>query len=394
MADSLVQASDYGVVPQGAAEEVRLEKIATQTAAPDALVGTLALLQKVNDTLAAQGAMLAAQGATLASLVSQTRMGSYVFSRVSASDVGRAVDALDINVMGLLRLPDLSAFLPVSELDAFDWGTPEKQERTASLALRPLLDEWVKSGAMPMIENVLLDAQTAATECPLRLSVDEVGTFKGISDAIYLRRNVRSTAEAQPIWNPALISIDWKTPSAFLNTTKIAAIGHIQALAFATARKCAVPVFFSDMMTGFRVWLVIGKSLYHLHPDGGSLTLKEGVALIRFILARLNADCNFCVIDDALAFTAAKRPGANDGGTDGGSSGGATGRATGGVDRDRPESSRGGASVERREVCSVTPSLLPDDEGGDNGEDYSPETLFFQIAAELRERGGIHLDFD
>ena len=292
--------------------------------------------------------------------------------------------------------------MPAVALGAFVWGTPEMSERAASRKLRPRFDKWVKDGASPPIENVLLDAQSTSTSFPLTLSVDDVGSFKGISDAIYPRKNIRSIAEAQPVWNPALVSIDWKTPTAFRDMTKIAAIGHIQALAFSAARKSTVPVFLSDMVTGFRVWLVIGTGLYHLHPDGGSLTLAEGVALTRLILSRLNADCEFSVVDGALEFSAAPggsrhdvlRPGKSGGAAGGSSSGGAAEPAPGGDSG----LSRGGPAGSRCEMHSVTPgpSLIDEggDDGGDDGEDDSPETLFLQIAAEFRERGGIQLDFD
>ena len=83
----------------------------------------------------------------------------------------------------------------------------------------------------------------------------------------------------------------------------ITAIGRIQAMAFAAAGR-AVPVFFTDLVGGFRGWIVIGGRLFNLHPPERDLTLAEGVALIRLFLERATAEEGVLVAGGALAFGA------------------------------------------------------------------------------------------
>jgi len=288
------------------------------------------------------------QGAVLASLVQQHKMEDFSFSKVSAACVASAAEALYVEVKGRLRLPDLSPYMPAAaSLSAYEWKAGDK-ETAVSPRLLTLLSAWVKSGAAPHIANTFFDVQPLASHSPMVLVVDDVGTFRGMPDAIAPRAAVDVAEELQPVSSSAVVSVDWKTPSAFGNVSKVAAIGHIQAMAFASKRK-SVPVFITDMATGFRCWIVIGKGLYFLHPPGDGLSLAEGVALMRYFLVRSEVDGSTAkVVDGALC-------------------------------------------VDNSPVASSP--LPPDDSGSasDSDAEVSPETIR-RIAAALSEGGGMRLE--
>ena len=245
----------------------------------------------------------------------------------------RAAEALDVAVMGRLRLPDLSPYMPAAaNVNAYAWGANEK-ETAASPHLLELLSAWVKFDAVPPIATSFFDVQ-------------HVGTFRGMPDAVAPRSAAGVAEELQPVFSSAVVSVGWKTPSAFANAGAVASIGHIQAIAFASKRK-SVPVFFTDMVSGFRCWIVIGSGLYYLHP-GASLSLCEGVALMRYFLARSEVDGSTAtVVDGAL----------------------------------------------RVDILPVASSLLPGDSSRDDSDaDISPD-LIRDIAVALSRGGGMRLDF-
>ena len=51
------------------------------------------------------------------------------------------------------------------------------------------------------------------------------------------------------------------------------------------------------MVSGFRCWIVIANGLYYLHP-GDNLSLREGVALMRYFLSRSEMDGSTAIVVD------------------------------------------------------------------------------------------------
>ena len=198
---------------------------------------------------------------------------------------------------------------------------------------------------------------------PIIFEVEDVAEFRGMVDAIIATPQMRRIEELAPITSSALVCVDWKTPAAMAVTGKIDAIAHIQAFAFAarSGGRAPPPIIMTDMATGFRCWVVIDDVLYHLHPASRDLSLAEGVALIRLLLARINAGDVPCAVNGALDFRGAERI-----------------VVWGG------RGAAGGVAVR---------SLAGDETAGDDGEDDSPETLIQQIAVALSGGGGFKNPF-
>jgi len=335
--------------------------------------------------------------------VRQNKMEDFNFSKVSGNCVSRAVEALEVAVKGNLRLPDLSPYMPAAaDVRAYVWGANEK-ETAASPHLLALLSAWVKFGAVPPIANAFFDVQPLASHSPMELVVEDVGTFRGMPDAIAPRSAVGLAEELQPVSSSAVVSVDWKTPSAFASVGAVTSIGHIQAMAFASKRK-SVPVFFTDMMSGFRCWIVIANGLYYLHP-GDCLTLCEGVALMRYFLARSEVDGSTAkVVDGALRVDnlpiassllppssfGSSAAGGGSGGSGSGGGGSRGGGGGGGGSKGKSKGSgRGGGGHVRTSATLLTPG---DSVCDDSDADISPETIR-DIAVALSEGGGMRLEY-
>jgi hypothetical protein len=206
-------------------------------------------------------------------------------------------------------------------------------------------------------------------------------------DVVVPRAAVGIADEMQPITSSAVVSVNWKTPTAFAETGKVTAIGRIQAIAFASKRK-AVPAFLTDMAAGFRCWIVIDGVLYYLHHDEAPLSLLEGVALIRYFLTRAEEVGGTAkVVNHALCVDSARVApppraqsafgGRGDG--DGGNGGGGEGGAGGSENND---GGKGGGFRAR--------SASGDD---DSDTEISPETIR-AIAAALSGGGGMRISSD
>jgi len=212
------------------------------------------------------------------------------FSQASPAAASNAAIALAIDVCGHLDLPDMRTFMPdPAGLVPFQWNGVS--EKLASAQLLPLLRTWVTTDAPLSIINRFLDVQPFARHSPMLLPVDGVANFAGMPNMVVVRDTILREEEAMPISSTSVVAIDWKSPAAMEAESKIAAVGHVQALAFARLRDFRIgqPVFMTDMFTGFRCWIVINQSLYFLHPEERDLNLAEGVALIRLFLARHSA---------------------------------------------------------------------------------------------------------
>lgn len=80
--------------------------------------------------------------------------------------------------------------------------------------------------------------------------------------------------------------IDWKILEKFRQKKTIARIAILQALALADQRdgKHCQPVFFTDLQTGFRCYIIINRRVHTFHPPTSELSLESGIALMRYFI--------------------------------------------------------------------------------------------------------------
>ena len=329
------------------------------------------------------------------SLVVQVHAPNVAFSRVSSKIATQAMISLAIGVGGQLQLPDLEEFMPDPvTLDPHPWL--ETLETLASRALLPLLRTWVVTGAPQPIRNIFLDVQPFASHTPIQLHVDGVAHFAGVPDMVIVGARIQREEEAVPITGSAVVAVDWMTQPAFGNKSQIAAIGRVQALAFASSREFRIgqPVFMTDMSTGFRCWIVINQSLYYLHPDDRDLSLAEGVALIRLFLMRAAAgDVVSADFEDGRAVLVFGRRSGNSI-TEMLPMHAAPGSSVGGAPATTPTPGSGGkfgghGSGYHSSSGLISHDVSPDSDGSESDVDF--ETVVMSYAAVLAEGGGFPL---
>ena len=330
----------------------------------------------------------------LRSLVVQQAAKDVEFSKASSKVASDAISTVGVGLRGRLALPDgLGRFMPlVADLAPFEWTRDrgEKRETEESATLLALLESWVKREAVPPVPNVFLDAQAGPL---IQMQVEGVANFSGVPDAIVVRRRIGSRDEAVPFLASAVLTVDWKRRSVMQQRGRVAAIGHVHALAFASARdySSGQPVFFTDLASGFRCWIVLGSNLYFFHDDAGKvdLSLAEGVALMRYFIACAADGADLDVSDSALICVRATAAGgagsaapmsAPEGGATGGASGGKAGVGS------APAKSRGGGTTATEES--------PESEAttGDDGVDVDFHAVAVSIAHDLARGGGFSLD--
>lgn len=219
----------------------------------------------------------------LDSLLLRARTEDLHMSKASMSQANATILALGLERGGCIKLPNLAAYMPSPPLVGFAWRQGQ-QERLASPRLLQMLDEWVKTGALPPVDNALLDVQSFES---VEFEAEGVSHWTGKPDAIFARSGLGRRSELNPMAVSAAVAIDWKTPSAFADENKIEAIGLVQSIGFGSFRGFlyGAPVFITDLSKGFRGWWLLDHTIYTLHPTERDLTLEEGVALIRFFLA-------------------------------------------------------------------------------------------------------------
>ena len=191
-------------------------------------------------------------------VVDQVTTPTVAISAASQAIVSRAMATLAITVGGRLLIPGLDDFMP-GTLEAFAWQG--LAERAASRSLLPLLRRWVVAGANPPVHNMFLDIQPLASSDPVVVPVSGVAIFRGMPDLAIIKAAVQRPEEATPIPASAVVTVDWKTHDAFNVKSSIAAIGQVQALAFAYRSNFdrGLPIFLTDMCCGFRCWIVIAQ---------------------------------------------------------------------------------------------------------------------------------------
>jgi len=229
------------------------------------------------------------------------------FSKASSKVASAAIYSVGVGLGGRLALPDdLARFMPSSaDLVPFEWahGRGEKKETDESGALLALLESWVRRDAVPPVHSLFLDVQAGP---PMSMRVEGVADFSGVPDAIVVGHGIGSREEAAPFAASAVFAVDWKRQSVMLQRGRVTAIGHVHALAFASARdySSGQPAFFTDLAAGFRCWIVLGSKLYFFHDDARQvdLSLAEGVALMRYFIA-CAADGAALGVSDSKALT-------------------------------------------------------------------------------------------
>jgi hypothetical protein len=342
-------------------------------------------------------------------VVHHTPVRQVPFSKASTTLAAAAMTAVGLGIGGRLALPsDLPRYMPPGELAPFEWATGgggEKQEAAASPTLLGLLEGWVRHGAEPPVTNLFLDVRTGPL---MRMEVEGVADFTGLPDAIVAWHGIESPEEAQPYTAAAAFSVDWKRRSVMAGQrSQVAATARVQALAMASTRAYTrgQPVFFTDLATGFRCWLVLDSTLYCLHGADADLSLAQGVALMRYLLARSAHGDALCVVDHALSSSSSAREPQREvvGPRSPPPAGGARRAAAAAAAAAQPAlgGSAGGvvgghaAATKSRGAGALDDGVgSPESEEtvGDDGVDVDPRTLALSIARDLARGGGFSFE--
>ena len=291
--------------------------------------------------------------------------------------------------------------MPPGELTPFQWAMAsgsEKQEDASAPSLLVLLENWVRRGVEPRVKNLFVDVRAAA---PMQMEVEGVADFSGLPDAIVTRRNIESDDEARPYAAAAAFSVDWKRRSVMAEMrSQVAAIAHVQALVMASAHNYThgQPVFFTDLASGFRCWLVLDSTLYCLHGPDADLSLAEGVALMRYLVMCSAVGDALAITDQTLTSARYQRevgprapaPSAGGAGQGAGSPTSGGGPARG----NNANVSVGRAAAKMLGASAVVAKQSPesDDTMGDDGVDVDFRTLALSIANDLSRGGGFSLE--
>jgi hypothetical protein len=210
----------------------------------------------------------------------------------------------------------------------------------------------VSSARDAPVDNFFYDVQGLAATQPMVIRCeDDDGSLKlsGVPDLAILAEGLDD--EVVSPFDNALVLVDWKTTTA-AEKLKASFQVQAQAVAFMDYAGFGGPAFLTDLVTGFRGWMVVDSTLFSFHPRGEWLTLNQGVSLIRYFVDRgrmTHADKIQLV--GGSAHTGGSRNG--DGGGDGIDREGGEGDASGDVD-----ASRGGrqSPLGRAGVSAATPS--------------------------------------
>lgn len=219
--------------------------------------------------------------ARLDRFVAEHVVGEYQFTKASSNAVKSLLQSLQIEQISF-SLPS-SLHLPL-HVAPFVWGL--QGEKDAADALLTKLRVCVLALQPSVAEHHFMDVQSLATTTPLRITQGETAVFSGAPDVVILRERLDPRETVVPL-SSCVVSIDWKTPTAMAQHFSIARIAAQQAIGFSRlhADGFSPPVFFTDLSTCFRCWLLIGHSLCVFKGAAGAdLSLKEGVALIHYFL--------------------------------------------------------------------------------------------------------------
>ena len=244
-----------------------------------------------------------------------------VFSSITEGGVQRLLHARGF-LEGRASIP---AALPrvSGRLAPHKW-TQASETREAPLLLSRLKND-VTSESGTSITNYFMDVQHFAGSRPMTLTVDdEAGELKvsGVPDLAILEDGL-DDGVIDPFSN-ACVVVDWQTEDK-AGTRRADLQVMAQAIVLANKDCYGTPAFLTDLVKGFRCWIVVDGVLFHFHSDKNSwLSLAEGTALIRYFIA------NHGRVKEADAKMMLRNRGAGSGGSSSSAGGGAIARGSGG----------------------------------------------------------------
>lgn len=280
------------------------------------------------------------------------------FSGMSQNRLVRLIQARRLQE-GQAALPDSIAAHEIVAFKAHKWSHKSEVKESKSL-LEHLQREVCAASGLAAIDNVFMDVQSLNSSNPMSMTVeDHVGelTVTGVPDAIVLVSGL-DEGVFSPFANACAV-FDWKI-SDKVGKSDVQIM--TQAVVLAGDGVNGAPAFVTDLVTGFRCWIVIDGILFRFHPADkpgqpkvlGWLNLADGAALVRYFIrnhGRMSAA-------DEAALLRSRRDGGGVGigsAGDGGASGGGSSSGDGGGSRGGP-SGRGGhsAPADDSDACPST----------------------------------------
>ena len=235
-----------------------------------------ALVDRMNSMTAHMDRLMS----SLPEKVVQSMQKTRTFSGVSQSIVNQTLSWLEVEIAGTFK-PDLSSYMPAT-VEPYKWT--QTYEKIESSLLLSFLKSKVISGEQYC--NNFRDVQCFSKYGYVEMNVEGIARFTGVPDAII--GNIGIDENSIFLTNNECVWIDWKTPVAMNDKTKINAIGRIQAIAWSSnvvkKKNRVFPVIHTDMER-FRCWLCCGEYIYDVHTQDHDLGLEEGIALIRYFLS-------------------------------------------------------------------------------------------------------------
>ena len=160
-------------------------------------------------------------------------------------------------------------------------------------------------------------------------------------------------------------------------------------------------MFFTDLATGFRCWIVRNSSLYFFHDDAGQvdLSLAEGVALMRYFIARAAESALAVSVSALTAVRVTRKAGPREVQAPAGGAGSAAPVPSPAARGPAGGPSGGGMAAGRTATAkscgggSAATAGSPESEAtvGDDGVDVDFRTLAVSIAHDLARGGGFSL---
>jgi hypothetical protein len=203
---------------------------------------------------------------------------SVAFSKVSPRHFTGLLSERGIRTVAA-PLPDLTEFsLPAPR--AFVWPADPDENRSAP-ALKSLLEALVQSDRPVGEQRHFADIHSDRSRL-YHCEQPGVGKFTGVPDLLILGDGIGP--EDEILFSCDCI-VDWKKPATFAGEKPlIARQGGVLALAAAGDELNGPPVFFTDMATGMRCFMLVDGTLWKFHRNHADLSLRDGIALIRYFL--------------------------------------------------------------------------------------------------------------
>ena len=216
------------------------------------------------------------QARVLAAVTRVPAPKSVPFSDANITEVGPLLTERDIRQGRVLPLPPNISSLRPASVPPFLWGSrKEGKEESAELAaaLQALLGDCTVMDVRGK-HNLRLES----TDC----------AFSGFADAVVLPVGFAVPAVVMP-YSCCVAVLDWKTQAVFQSEdVSTQALLELLGTSDLSNPSPPPPVFFTDMATGFRVWLLRGTTFHTFHGSR-DLSLEDGVALLRYFIQHQGA---------------------------------------------------------------------------------------------------------